>query len=149
MRWATVLLSIGLMSLIGCRSSAARSHETCVKGAIFAAQRATGKVSNAVDYADAVAAMESLKTETETLSRLRDELHAFPQPSSWERSRMRKHRSLLESSNAKWAAAVVIMRQRMEGGQFPPDLRQKLDDALTAFGEAHKQFWSEVEPFWN
>lgn len=133
----------------GCRATAARSHETCVKEAIFAIQRATEKASDATGYAEALAALQSIRTETDSLNRLRDELSAFESPSRWERSRMRKHRSLWASTNEKWSVAKAEMRERSDDGRFPPDLRQNIDDAATAFEEARNRINAVIDPFWN
>jgi hypothetical protein len=149
MRAAPAIVLSVFLSGCGCRDTPSRSHEGCVKDAIFATQRATEKVLNAHEYADAIAAVGTLKTETEALNQLRGEFSSFPQPSGWDRSRMRRHRSLMESANQKWAAAVVALRQPMEEGRFPPDVRENLDAAIVTFAEAHQQFWSAVEPYWD
>lgn len=149
MRYAMMgVVAISLLSL-GCRNAATPSHETCVKEAIFAIQRATDKLSNAYDYDELLAALESIRGEASKLSRARDEFVAFGEPSSWERSRMRKHRSLLTSANEKWAAGMADMRKRMADGAYPPDVRQKLDDTLTAFEDERKRMNDAIEPFWN
>src|SRR5262245_26994287 len=149
MRAAPAILLTVFLSGCGCISRPSRSQEGCIKDAIFATQRATDKVVNAREYADAIAAIESLNRETQSLIQLREEFNSFSQPSGWERSRMRRHRSLMGSANQKWEAAVVAMRQAMEDGRFPPDVLVNLDAAMIAFAGAHKQFWSAVEPYWD
>jgi hypothetical protein len=143
---------IALLILVvatGCRNTATRSHETCVKEAAFAMQRAAEKVAHADDYESALAAVELLKVETGTLKRLCDEFNAFPPPSGWERSRMRRHRTVVESAGEKWTAAVATMQQRIEEGLFPPDVRQRLDEVLSGFDAARQRFCAKIEPFWD
>ncbi len=126
-----------------------RSHETCVKDSIFAIQRASEKVDRATGYDEALAAVDALKTETATVKRLCDELRAFGEPSRWERSRMRRHRSLWTATNEEWVAAMTELRRRLDNGDFPPDLRQKFDDAIDAFDKSRLTMKSALDPMWN
>lgn len=148
MRYATIgMLAISLLAM-GCRGSA-RSQETGVKDSIFAIQRATAKVRDASEYEDALAAIESLRKETDTLKRLRDEFSAFGEPSRWERSRVRKHHSLWTSTNEEWEAAVAEMRRRLDDGQFPPDVRQRIEDAVAEFDQSRVASKTVIDPLWN
>lgn len=149
MRYAIFGAAAISMLALGCRNAPARSHETCVKEAIFAMQRATERITNASDYDGVLAALESLRIETGKLVTLREEFAAFGEPSSWERSRMRQHRSLFASAKEKWAAAMTVMRRRLDDREFPPDVRQKLDDALSEFDAERKRTYEAIEPFWN
>src|SRR5262245_4366041 len=143
MRRAVAIGFVGLAAL-GCLSSATRTPESCVKDAILASQRATARIAGALEYAEGLAAIESLQAESAEVGRLLEELNSLPQPSSWERSRMRRHRPLAKSAQETWDAEQASLRQRLEAGQFPPDLRQKLEEAMAAFDGKHKQFWSVV-----
>lgn len=149
MRYAMFAFMAVPLLILGCRNSATRSHETCVKESIFALQRATDKVAAASGYEEALAALESIRTEASKLKQLREEFAAFGEPSRWERSRMRKHRALFASANEKWTAALTEMRRRMDDGEFPPDMRQNLDEALTAFEAERKKTNDAIEPFWD
>src|SRR5215831_13519319 len=87
-----VVLVPALFVAVRCRPDGSRTQEACLKDAIFCLQRATHQVAQAEDYDDVLKAADALKTESVRLRELRAEFAAMPEPSRWERSRLRKHR---------------------------------------------------------
>jgi hypothetical protein len=64
MRAASPWITLIPILAFGCGGAATRTHETCVKETIFATQRATEAIANTADYDTAMAAVDSLQSET-------------------------------------------------------------------------------------
>jgi hypothetical protein len=83
------------------------------------------------------------------LKKLREEYLAKATPSSWERSRMRKHRHLRSSTREACDIATTLLRSRIEAGDFPRDLWEKLTDVLAEFMAARMAMDAVIDANWD
>jgi hypothetical protein len=128
------------------RGEAERRHEACLKDAIFCMQRVTRAAGEAEEYDDVLKVAETLKAEAVRLRELQAEFQGFPEPSRWERSRMRKHRQLAESAVEAWAEVEKDFRERINEG-LPPHVRLQLTEALDDFAAARADAWAVMTPY--
>src|SRR5262249_2345658 len=113
---------------------------------IFCVQRVTQKLVEAEEFEGVLKAGEALRVEAARLRALRAEYNGMPEPSRWERSRMRKHRQLAESTLEAWAAVKLEFEERIRGG-VPPRVRVQVDEALEDFAEARAQAFDDMSAY--
>jgi hypothetical protein len=113
-----------------------------LKDTLFAVQSATRKIENA-DSFDAIAQLEADCREiADRIRSLKAEFEAMQPPSSWERSRMRKHNQLAEKTFSHWADTSNELRNDVEAGGVPPHVRTKLISTLDDLDAARNDAWS-------
>lgn len=149
MKRLMLLSPLLLMPLMGCRTSPSRTQETLVREAIFVVQRVTDKVEKADDYEMLVNLEGEFRNETEKLRQLKAELEGMAEPSSWERSRMRKHNQLAEKVLAEWSTVETILRDDLQAGAVPPHVRIKLLQAMDEFTSARVDMWKTMMAIWE
>jgi hypothetical protein len=130
------------------RNDGARTPEDCLKDAIFGVQRVSRRIAEAEEYEEILKTGEALRTEAARLRDLQAEFAAMPEPSRWERSRMRKHRQLAESTLEAWGELEKDFRARIDEG-LPPHVRQQLTHALDDFAAARAESWGAMTANWD
>lgn len=130
------------------RNEGVRAQEDCLKDAIFCVQRVSRKIAEGEEYDEVLKAGDMLKAEATRLRELRAEFAAMPEPSRWERSRMRKHRQLAESTLEAWGEVEKEFRARIDEG-LPPHVRQQLTEALDDFVAARAESWDAMTAYWD
>jgi len=143
-----VVLVPAIFVAVRCRPDGARTQEICLKDAIFCVQRATRRIAEAEDYDAVLKTGEALQAEAARLRELRAEFVAMPEPSRWERSRMRKHRQLAESTLEAWVEVEKDFRERINEG-LPPHVRLQLTGALDGFVAARAETWDAMTVYWD
>jgi hypothetical protein len=143
-----VVLVPALFVAVRCRGDTGRTQEACVKDAIFCVQRATHKVAEAEEYEAVLDSGETLRKEAARLRELQAEFIGMPEPSRWERSRMRKHRQLAESTLEAWAEVEKEFRTRINEG-LPPHVRLPLTEAIDDFVAARTEAWETMTAYWD
>src|SRR5262245_29103033 len=131
-----------------CIGPQGRAQEACLKDAIFCVQRATHQVASAEDYAAVLKARDALQKETARLRELRAEFAAMPEPSRWERSRMRKHRPLADSALYAWTEVEKDFRERINEG-LPPHVRLQLTAVVDDVAAARAETWDAMTIYWD
>jgi hypothetical protein len=127
-------------------ASGGRAQEVCVKDAIFCVQRVSRAVTEADNYEAMLRVEQTLRLEAGRLDALRQEYEALPPASRWERSRVRKHRQLAETTLEAWSALEADFRERL-AGDVPPHVRPGLIDALDVFARARAEAWAAMMTF--
>jgi hypothetical protein len=105
-------------------------------------RNAASSLNSVTDAASAEQAVKILQREAQDLQSLRQRQAELGRASSSERDRIKQH-----SQEMTRASAAVV--GKIQAGQFPPDLAQRLAAALKDYGQSMEDFGRQVTPLFE
>ena len=142
------LLPLTLLS--GCRKSAQnQSHEALVKEAIVSMRNTASALNGVTDAASAARAIEVLQRESQNLQSLRKRLADLGTATGLIRGRVKQHSQDMIAATQQMTQASATVVGKIQAGQFPPDLAQRLAKASMDYGQSMVDFSEQAVPLFE
>jgi hypothetical protein len=103
-------------------------------------------LNRVTDAASAERAVKVLRRETQNLQALRQQLGSA---SRAERDRVQQHSQDMIAASEETKQAVTAVVAKIQAGQFPPDVAQRLRAACHDYGNAMVDFGKQATPLFE